>query len=467
MSWGNVFLAGCFYLALPILYVVLRNNSKERNNLILAVTLTPEGRRAPEVEAVCQDFRRRLTWAFWILTAVMAAIACLPWISIVTTLSCLWLIAALILPYRLFGKAHNTLKALKKERGWYTASAKGKTVVQLPPAKPMHRTPTAWFLPPVLLSALPLISLALDPWTPEVAVVLGSTVGVCVLITAMSLLFYPLVYRQRLDALDADQTLTAALTRVRRYNWTKCWLLMSYLTAAYSLAIWASGGSMAWYLIWTGVYCVALLIASLQTEFAARRAQRRLTLGRTEMPLVDEDDYWIWGLFYYNPNNTHLMVNERVGMGMSMNLARPVAKWLMGITAAMILLLPLLGVWLMLEEFSPLELRLEDNAVVATQALSTYRVGLEEITDAVLLEELPDCWRVAGTGMEHLLKGSFNVEGYGLSTLCLNPEDPPFLLLETANRAYFFGGDGVEERRSMPRTTSVTPPSASSTTTAS
>ena len=443
MSWGNVFLAGCFYLALPILYVVLRNNSKERNNLILAVTLTPEGRRAPEVEAVCRDFRRQLLWMFLILTVVMVGIACLPWVSIVTTLGCLWLIAAIVLPYYLFGKAHNTLKALKKARGWY-APTQGKTVVELPPAKPMHRTPTAWFLPPVLLSALPLISLALDPWTLDVAVVLGTTVGMCVLITAMSLLFYPLVYRQRLDALDADQTLSAALTRVRRYNWTKCWLLMSYLTAAYSLAIWASGGNMAWYMIWTGVYCVALLVASLQTEFAARRAQRRLTLGRTETPLVDEDDYWLWGLFYYNPNNTHLMVNERVGMGMSMNLARPAAKWLMGITAAMILLLPLLGVWLMLEEFSPLELRLEDDAVVASQALSTYRVGLEEITDAVLLEELPDCWRVAGTGMEDLLKGSFNVEGYGLSTLCLNPESPPFLLLETADRAYFFGGDGVE-----------------------
>ena len=114
MSWGNVFLAGCFYLALPILYVVLRNNSKERNNLILAVTLTPEGRRAPEVEAVCQDFRRQLLWMFLILTVVMVGIACLPWVSIVTTLSCLWLIAAIVLPYYLFGKAHNTLKALKR-----------------------------------------------------------------------------------------------------------------------------------------------------------------------------------------------------------------------------------------------------------------------------------------------------------------------------------------------------------------
>lgn len=443
MSWGNLFLAACFYLALPILYAVLRNSSKERNNLILSVTLTPEGRNAPEVEGICRAYRKKLTWIFLALTVIMVFIAVLPWVSIVTTLGCLWLIAALVLPFWCFGQAHNKLKALKKARGWYTPT-QGQTVVQLPPAKPMKRTPTLWFLPPVLLSALPLISLALDPWDAEEAMVLGITVGMCVFVTAMSLAFYPLVFRQRLDALDADQTLTAALTRVRRYNWTKCWLLMSYMTAAYSLAVWSTGSSMGWYLVWTGLYTVGLLVASLQTEFAARRAQRRLTLGRTEMPLVDEDDYWIWGMFYYNPNNTHLMVNERVGMGMSMNLARPAAKWLMGITAALLLLLPLLGVWLMAEEFLPIEWTLEDDTLTVSQALTTYRVDLDQVTGAELLEELPPCRRVAGTGLENLLKGGFTVDGYGSAKFCLNPKEPPFLVLETAEQTYFFGFDGAE-----------------------
>lgn len=444
MSWGNLFLAACFYLALPILYAVLRNSSKERNNLILSVTLTPEGRNAPEVEGICRAYRKKLTWIFLALTVIMVFIAVLPWVSIVTTLGCLWLIAALVLPFWCFGQAHNKLKALKKARGWYTPT-QGQTVVQLPPAKPMKRTPTLWFLPPVLLSALPLISLALDPWDAEEAMVLGITVGMCVFVTAMSLAFYPLVFRQRLDALDADQTLTAALTRVRRYNWTKCWLLMSYMTAAYSLAVWSTGSSMGWYMVWTGLYTVGLLVASLQTEFAARRAQRRLTLGRTEMPMVDEDDYWIWGMFYYNPNNTHLMVNERVGMGMSMNLARPAAKCLLGFTALIIALLPLLGVWLMVEEFSPLTLQREGETIVARQALTTYRVDLADVTDSALLSELPDATRIAGTGLDNLLKGSFSVEGYGMVKLCLDPNDPPFLVLETEKTTYILGGDGVED----------------------
>ena len=443
MNWINLLLIVCFYLALPIVYAMLLSAANERNNLILAVTLPPQGRRDTEVAAIQHRFRKQLTICFAALTAALLPWIFLPWISVVLTICCVWLIAALVVPYYLFARANIDLKAVKRRRGWQTAAAKG-TVVELPPAKPMKRASTAWFLPPVVLSALPLLSVALNPQERSWNLVLGMTAGMCLFITALSLLFYPLIYRQRLDALDADRSLTAALTRVRRYNWTKCWLLMAYLTAAYAIAVWLSGGGMGWYLIWTLVYSVALIFASIQTEFAARRAQRRLTLGRTTAPVVDEDDCWIWGLFYYNPHNTHFLINERVGMGMSMNLAKPAAKWLMGLTALLIALMPLLGVWVMLEEFSPLELQMEGETVVARQALSTYRVERSDVTGIALLTQLPDASRVAGTAMENLLKGSYEMEGYGPVTLCLNPHDPPFLVLETDTVTYIFGGETVE-----------------------
>ena len=50
-----------------------------------------------------------------------------------------------------------------------------------------------------------------------------------------------------------------------------------------------------------------------------------------------------------------------------------------------------------------------------------------------LLEKLPPSVRVWGTGMPNLLKGSFSVEGYGMATLCLNPQETPILMLQTAD----------------------------------
>ena len=82
----------------------------------------------------------------------------------------------------------------------------------------------------------------------------------------------------------------------------------------------------------TLLYTLLILYICLRAEFAARRAQERLT--RESGPdYVDEDEFWIWGLIYYNPNDRRAMINDRTGMGMSMNLARPAGKVVRGLCA--------------------------------------------------------------------------------------------------------------------------------------
>ena len=438
----NLIIVGCLYIGLPMVWGMLRSASRERSNLILSVTLPPQARQDPEVQELCARFRRRLDRMCLVLTAALVPALFLPWMSLDCLYSFVWLLF-LVLPYWLFGRANGELKALKRCRGWQTAGA-GQTVAEMPPARPPRRLSRAWFWPPLVLSVLPVLSVFLDDWDPAWQVVLGATAFTGLLMTGLSLVFYPLVYRQRLDALDGDTTLTAALTRVRRYNWTKFWLLCSWLTAGYSLAVWLCWGSMAWYIIWNIVYALALIWASLQTEFAARRAQRRLTEGRTRPPEVDEDDRWIWGLFYCDPHDGHTFVNQRIGMGMSMNLAKPLGKGMMAFSVLVLAAMPLLGVWLVVEEFSPLRLGLQSQTVVAQQAFTTYRVPVAELEEVRLLEELPPASRIAGTAMDRLLKGSFSMEGEK-ATFCLDPQDPPFLLLKTEEKTYVFGGDAARD----------------------
>ena len=181
---------------------------------------------------------------------------------------------------------------------------------------------------------------------------------------------------------------------------------------------------------------------TLATEFTVRRAQHRLNGDTT--PVVDEDDYWIWGQFYYNPNSRKAFINERVGMGMSMNFATPAGKAMAVFTIVILVaLLPLCG-WLISEELSVTTLTYSTDTIAAQHGSSIYEVPIEDVMDAELLEELPSCFRIWGTGMENLLKGSFSVEGYGTATFCLNPNDPPFLVLKTAEEIYFFSGTEAE-----------------------
>ena len=110
----------------------------------------------------------------------------------------------------------------------------------------------------------------------------------------------------------------------------------------------------------------------------------------------------------------------------------------------MLLALPLLGVWLMAEELTPVQVTLTEQTLTVQKAWSKFEVELDEIRQVQVLEALPASARIWGTGMPNLLKGTFSVDGYGTCTLCLNPEKPPFLLIETADETYILGLDQAE-----------------------
>lgn len=42
-------------------------------------------------------------------------------------------------------------------------------------------------------------------------------------------------------------------------------------------------------------------------------------------PILDDDGKWIWGLFYFNRSDPSIFVEKRVGIGFTVNMARPIA----------------------------------------------------------------------------------------------------------------------------------------------
>ncbi|MDP4090619.1 MAG: DUF1648 domain-containing protein [Bacillota bacterium] len=51
----------------------------------------------------------------------------------------------------------------------------------------------------------------------------------------------------------------------------------------------------------------------------------------------DDDDYYVLGFFYYNKNDPSLFVEKRAGIGMDFNYAKPAAKVVMGLIAAILI----------------------------------------------------------------------------------------------------------------------------------
>ena len=331
-------------------------------------------------------------------------------------------------------RCNKSLRQIKDERGWrLDAEETSQVVTDLKAAaEEMRWLSPWWFLPPFLLSLLPLcFDRTFWPfWAIEAAMV------------PVFYLCYRYLYRRRADVVDEDSSRTKALTRIRRYNWGKCWLIVAWATGFFNAGMWLTLDHIWWCMAVILAYGLVVCITVVSIEFRVRRLQEKLTADSG--CLVDEDDRWLWGILYYNPNDTRMIVNDRIGMNTTVNLARRPVQVFMGLMLALLLACPLAGVWLIGMENTPVELEITDTEITGTHYGGHWSVPLEDVAEVEVITELPRLSRVAGTGMDSALTGQFNAGGWGRVTLCIDPRTGPWLKVTAADgKIYLFGG-GME-----------------------
>ena len=427
---GAQILWGCIIWIVPLVYVLLRNEAKWKKNIVVGTTLPYEARQDPEVEEVLRRYRRQLGWVSILLLLVVVPCLFIPRFSVQFIVWSFWILLAMILPQIPFVLTNKALRRIKEERGWRQRPSAQVVSDLTAAAIPMKWLSPWWFLPPLVLSLVPLV---LDRelwvlWLVDAILVVFCYVG------------YRWLFRLRAEVVDENTDLTVALTRLRRYNWGKTWLWIAWATGFFNLGMCLT---LEWFwaaMAVTLVYSVVVVVATIGIEFRVRGAQERLTADSGKDFYVDEDDQWIWGMFYYNPNDKRLVVNNRTGVNTTFNMAKRGAQIFMGLTALIMLALPLVGVWLMHEEAIPVELTVTETAVVARHSGTEYEVPFEDIDSVELLTERPDSSRVAGTAMESVSKGRYKNDEWGRFTCCIDPRTGPWLLLRTTDgEIWLFG----------------------------
>lgn len=431
----NIFLWLCCVWIVPLMYAVLNNETKFKKNLAVGVTIPYAGRSDPEVVRLLGQFKKRLKWICLLLLAL--AVACLPikGTGVFLLAFMIWLDLAIVCPYIPYVLCNKELKKLKERRGW-RKSSREETVVNLETAG----TGGKW-ISPVFFAAPLLLSLLPGIWDRDflpLYLINGASVLGC-------WLGYRYLYRNRAETVDEDLGLTEALTRIRRYNWGKCWLLCAWSMALFSLGLWLAVAG-----VWVSLAVMLLAVAALvilvvRVEFTVRRLQEQLTRDSGRDFYVDEDDKWIWGIFYYNPHDKSLIVNDRVGINASFNLAKRSGQVIMGFLVLLLVGMPFLGVWIMQEEAAPVELSVADGSLLGEHLYSHYDLPLERVEKAELLEELPEVSKIAGTSMDNVKKGSFKSRELGRLKLCLDPREEPYLLLTLEDGSLFLMGSSSRE----------------------
>ena len=426
---------------LPILICAVNTNeTKFKKNIAVGVTFPYYGRDDAEVIARLNRFKKETFLCCFILIVLFVPCLFIRDTSVEMNAYFIWILLAIAVPHIPYVFCNRDLKRIKKARGWAQKREPQTVQVDLSVVGTERWLSPAAFLPAFLLCLLPLL------WERDFWPVYLSMFFSCILMWAV----YRFCYRNKAEAVDDNAELTKVLTRIRRYHWSKAFLIMTYLSALMSVAMSFTVFHPTFAFVLILALSAVIVVIAVRTDFHLRSMQERLTASSGQAAYVDEDDYWICGMFYYNPRDTRLLINARTGMNTTVNLARPGGIVLTILSMILLLSLPLVGPVMGYVERQEISLTVDDHVLRAKSGMADYPVNVDDIKSVTLLEELPEgLSRVAGSGFDRRISGRFHSPSTGSVQVLADPTAPPFLLVETQESGSYLFGARREEVREL------------------
>lgn len=428
------------YPMLFILYFVMRGVGDAKNGYSFGLRMKAEWMKDTKVQEIVQQYRKELLQTTLIFAVIPLVTFLIPYFSISFTIWMIWLLAAIAVPAIPYVGANKKLRELKRARDWAKSSgATNRTEIKQ--AGKVRRVRVIPFLVPTIISAAAAV-LSVIEFNGKGFAGLSAIVITFALCTP---LFYGVAVwmdRQKIEVISDDSDVNLNYARAKKNIWKNVWLMIAWVNTVFTIFIamtlhvdeMAVGGILIGTIIYTIIVVGVLFWGWKRQQAVDARYQAKRDAAEQE----DDDEYWLWGMFYYNKNDKHVMVNQRAGMGTTMNMATPVG---MGMTifgvGLLIFIVPLSCLWLILEEFTPIQLAVENQVLVAEHLHVEYEIPLEDIETVTLVEETPAWSKVSGTGMDALCKGTFHIRNEGDCEVLLNPQNAIFLQIKTADETYY------------------------------
>ncbi len=433
------------YPTIFLMYFILKGEGKVKHHTLFGIRFSSDWLSEEECTLLQMEYRRRMNRYLLIFALIPFITLPIPYFSISLTIWMLWLlavIAAFMLPYIL---SNRKLLALKQER--QPSSNLGDiTYTEMKNAGTVRIIKRFDFALPLLLSVLlTVFSLVfLHNERFEMYSILVITFAACT-----PLFYICALWMDRLKTTvisndsDVNVNFSRACKKIYKNFWQLCiWSNTLFTAVILGIALLKpyTDISVMNFILWGSIaYCLLLLV------YCGYMWNQKLKLDRqyqNKMDLTNDNDekFWIGGMFYYNPKDSHTIVSKKFGIGTTYNMATNTGKVMTLIGAVAILSIPILCIWVMLEEFTPISLTITGDHLTAHHTKTEYSIPLNTIEEVSVLEELPRSTKVTGTGMDALYKGTFRNSQDGKVQYFLNPQNEWFIRFVSEDTIYYMSG---------------------------
>ena len=402
---------------------------------------------------------RKQALAFIICSfVIMGLIMLIPDETIRMTIWVFFIIVDLILFSIPFMRSNLEMKSLKREIG--IKSSAGTTYTDLKGAGAVHALKIPSLIIPNAITALCFtISVLLDTGMIQLEAAdidgkyaLTSMTGSFLFVGLILIPVAILMDRIRNEVISSESVININFNRAKKKVFADMFIFMSWANAVfvvlYAIMLFFTSSELV-LIIQFSVYML-FVMASL-----ARLVKQSLAIDkhyRTETNIdIDDDDKWIFGAFYYNPDDRRLNVAKRMGVGGTINMGHPAGKFITVVTALLLIVTLAFTGFLMSLGKSSMQVSISEDTLICTQVFDYYKIPVSDINNPEIcaMEKGFSLSRQVGIGMEPVFIGTFIVNGEPDCRIFLNTDTDSYIRFEANGKVYCISGNSDQETREI------------------
>ncbi len=199
----------------------------------------------------------------------------------------------------------------------------------------------------------------------------------------------------------------------------------------------------------TALSIAVLILVSVLTLFLIWYVYKKI---KNNDNYVDEDTLgnWIYGIIYYNKANTKLVVPQRFGIGTTINMAKPMGKFIGIASVCLVIILYLYMVYTIIgNDIVDSKMMISNDMVYISSLDYSNSVNLSEIESIELTssDKVDVFLKTNGIANERYSRGYFNVNGLGNCFLCTYESSDLLILIKSKKGNIIYSEKNLEETK--------------------
>ena len=412
---------------------------------------------AKRVDEISSQCRKKANIYLVISIILMVGFCFIPDFTVRLIVWTVFIFIDFVLMFAPFTKGNSELKSLKRELG--LNFEKGVVYTDLKSVGAVHALKKSGIIIPNIIAAVFfLVALLNDIGVVKIAGFSSGHEYQARLMTGMSgallfvsIMLIPIAFMMdgiRNEVISEDSDININYNRAKKKNMADFIVLFTWINTAVIIVMMIIMSIWDDQILYLSLYAVYMLGIMTGGFFFLRRQKLIEKRYKNETSVeIDDDDNWILGQIYYNPEDKRLNIDKRVGVGTTVNMAHPVGKVIGVLTILLVIFIFLELIYVGILGQTPMEVRVEDGNIICHQMKDDYCIPISDIDDITIESDSAKLKlrKEAGYDMDPKYKGKYYVNDESGCIVFLDLNTKKYMTVSADGKKYYINGESNGE----------------------